>query len=838
MRKLSKIGLVFTAFALVISSLIILPASAIQPGSVSGAGSHTFSGRRGVLYHAAWDRESYEMVISTPDGTFPWDWISFVGERGAIALAGHEEVASTFAFSDAHALPGVQAGDILRVKGWDNLSLAHLSKIGIVLGSGSQASRYWLGSGVIEEYYLSPISIGYKVNIEGRSIIVRLYHLLTGPLHVTGVIHVKIDNPSDARLYFVSDLEPSDRYQQAVEYRDNRSTHLSFDTDTQSIQGLGTGSIRAYLYSSSPLLSWSASDLPYNDYLQVDELDALVQSGANDGRAALQVAAEPEQYFYIGNFVLPDDLRLDHNHYRAALNQQRLDALQNLPLLISPEMPGFEFVAFLSNLFLTYLVNPAGNIHYTDKVFPYTADNLMILTEAPEILPSVMVRSYRDYLMKLSDWQYTSPTQGAYWWRAEIDGHPALPDWYAGNIPEIVFRSQHDSLINRYQYSDLFATAEYLMSLAAYYRLTGDTVFIQSYESNLLQALTALENYNIAYQQEFAAQDHFYPHLLVPMGDLYYAEGVYPAESALAIYAFEDALYLLDLLGKEDLAARLQPIVEQMRAEYDDTFWVEEESFYLPRRDQRSSTGSGEYYHDFWAHTIYPILSGDLGKEHLAAILDVYTSSYFLDQDNNFRWLSTNSENYAPDSEFQDGYVMEGGFFNGAPNVAPAIAYYQLGQSQQGNQAAKELYLDVWTRMGPYETMRQWENRPPGLYLETSIYIESLISTLWLIKEAMGIEVDGIKITLTPRISGEFHLVKLNLASQGKRVVLNYGRDNVNCEYMDILSNTGLIIAAPQTGACTPQPSPTPIPWMPTPIPTVTPGEPEEHLLFLGFITK
>ena len=39
---------------------------------------YTFVGRRGATYTATWDPDTYEVRISTPDSTFPWDWMSFV----------------------------------------------------------------------------------------------------------------------------------------------------------------------------------------------------------------------------------------------------------------------------------------------------------------------------------------------------------------------------------------------------------------------------------------------------------------------------------------------------------------------------------------------------------------------------------------------------------------------------------------------------------------------------------------------------------------------------------------------------------------------------------------
>jgi hypothetical protein len=362
------------------------------------------------------------------------------------------------------------------------------------------------------------------------------------------------------------------------------------------------------------------------------------------------------------------------------------------------------------------------------------------------------------------------------------------------------------------------------MSMAAYYRATGDTAFVRSFEPQIRNAIEALKRYNSAYDAQFGEDGHLYPHLIVPMSDLYLTEGVYPAESAMAVYGLEDAALLLELMDDAQAAELLENFVEPMRSGFSSFFWVETDGYLMPRRDARSSTGSGDGYRDFWAHTIHPVLRGDLGKERLSEMLAVYTGSPFHDADFNYRWLSSDSENYRPDSYFKDGYVMAGGFFNGAPNVAPAIGYYQLGDSESGDTAAQLFYFDVWTRMGPYETMRQWDSNPPGLYLEASIYVESLVSTLWLIKEALRLEIDGDEATIAPILGGSFNIYNLNIVSDGKRAVLDYGRDEQGCEYIDIKSNTGLNIQAPQTSLCDPAPIP-PTTELPPPI-TVAPTQP------------
>ncbi|MFZ5917065.1 MAG: hypothetical protein ACOYZ7_09045, partial [Chloroflexota bacterium] len=795
------------AILLMLSAIIIAPLGLSPVGS--RADQHTFTGRRGGSYTATWDNTTYQFTLTTADGTFPWDWMSFVGRRGALALAGHDQVAQTFAFSDPTSLSGLQAGDIMRIKAWDALSLAHLTKIGLVIGSGPSAQRAWLGDGDITDYHLAPDYVGYRVQVLGRVVTVRLSHLQIDTMAVAGVISVQLDDPTAARLYFVSDLEPAQSYQQAIEYRSSSSTALGFDETAQAIWGDGPGNVRAYFYAGSPLASWSANNLSFNEYLNTDVLDGQIRAGTSDGRVALIVAASAEQHFYIGNTVLAEPDRSTPTALRAALGDARLATLAQLPHITAPDAPGLDFVVALSNLFLTYLVNPQGNVHYSDKVFPYTADNLMAMLEIPALLPTSILDAFRDYLDALSVWQYTSPSQGIYWWRADLSYRPPLPDWYTGNIPDIVHRNLNDVVSERFQYSDLYATAEYLTAYANYYRITGDETPIQAHETAIRAALNALKTYNSAYDDQFGPDGHLYPHLLVPMGDLARIQGLYPGETASTIYAYQDAALLLDLLGDSAAAADLRDhYVTPMADGFDAFFWDADADFYLPRRDARSETGSGDTYHDLWANTMHGPLRGSIGDTRLSALLATYTGPVFYDADHNYRWLSTDSENYHPDYEFRHGYGMEGGFFNGAPNVAPAIGYYQLGQNAQGDQALQDFYLDVWTRMGPYETMRQWSETPPGLYIESSIYMEPIVSTLWLIQEALQLRVDGATVTIAPALGGEFIARNLHVTAQGLTAVLDYGRDAAGCEYMDVLHNDGLTLVTPQVGQCEPPPPP------------------------------
>ncbi|MDY7042515.1 MAG: hypothetical protein SVX38_16810, partial [Chloroflexota bacterium] len=239
-------------------------------------------------------------------------------------------------------------------------------------------------------------------------------------------------------------------------------------------------------------------------------------------------------------------------------------------------------------------------------------------------------------------------------------------------------------------------------------------------------------------------------------------------------------------------------------------------------RDDRSRSGSGTYFTDFWTQTMLPPLQGDIGGNRLADLLVTFTRPQFYDADHNYRWLSTDSENYGPDYRFVSGYVMEGGFFNGVPNAVPAVASYQLQQNTQADEYANDFYLDVWARMGPYETMREWDAYPPGMYLETSIYMESLVGTWWLLGEALGLQVDGSTVTVEPRLGGQFVARNVRVTAGGHSVVFDYARDAAGCEFIEIHSNEGLTINAPQVGTCgtfTPTATPT---NTPTATPTAT----------------
>ncbi|MDY7041652.1 MAG: hypothetical protein SVX38_12395, partial [Chloroflexota bacterium] len=590
-----RVGWVLTLSLLVV---LVLPLTVIDihadpPFDDLTPNEYSFAGRRGTAYNASWDPATYEITISTPDGTFPWDWTAFVNANGAVALAGHPDVASTFRFSDNNSLSGLGEGDVMRVKAWDIISLAHLTKIGLVIGSGSSAERAWLSEGIISHYVLAPHFIGYQVSVLGRTVTVRLSHLAPGELQAVGMIEVEVDDPTDAYLLVVSDLEPRREYQQAVEYRNSSSTHLSFQAVEQGIRGYNGDGTEVFLYAGAPLSSWSANNLSFNDYLNADALDGQVVTGESDGRAAIKVVAQTVQHFYVGNVVLDSAARADPSPLIDALRDARLSALDQLPIIDAPDLPAFKFVLTISNLFGSYLINPQARVYYSDKAFPYTPDVLGPIAEASALLPDAWLDAYRDYLDLVGQIRYQSPNDGVYWWKADILARPPFPDWYGHNIPDIFYRGHDNTVTNRYQYSDLYATALYLTSLHNYYLATGDQSFVQSQEDGIRDAVSAMQLFDTAY----GADGNLFPHLLVPMGDLARIEGVYPAESGYTIYAYEDAANLYQVLGDEAAATDLlDNYVAPMRADYDATFWNSSTNFHLPLRDDRSRSGSGTYF--------------------------------------------------------------------------------------------------------------------------------------------------------------------------------------------------------------------------------------------------
>ena len=108
------------ALLLLPSPLLSLSSSQAQsPFDDPTPDSLTFRGRWGDTYTATWDTSNYLVTFTSDDGTFPWDWISFVGDQGVISLAGRDDVVNTFAFSQSSSLSGVRRGDVMRVKGRD-----------------------------------------------------------------------------------------------------------------------------------------------------------------------------------------------------------------------------------------------------------------------------------------------------------------------------------------------------------------------------------------------------------------------------------------------------------------------------------------------------------------------------------------------------------------------------------------------------------------------------------------------------------------------------------------------------------------------------------------------
>jgi len=119
---------------------------------------------------------------------------------------------------------------------------------------------------------------------------------------------------------------------------------------------------------------------------------------------------------------------------------------------------------------------------------------------------------------------------------------------------------------------------------------------------------------------------------------------------------------------------------------------------------------------------------------------------------------------------------------------------------------------------GPHETLVEYDNQMPGRFAEASLYMEAASGTLWLLQEALGIEINGNEVTIAPKISGEFTTRNLNITSQGLTAVINYARDSQGFEHIDILSNEGLVINSPQVNTT---PTPTSI-YSSTPTPTPT----------------
>ncbi len=849
--------------ALILLAGLLLPSVASSPRSDAPLddltpNEYTFVGRRGRTYTAAWDVDTYEIRISTPDGTFPWDWMSFVGPDGVISLGGLSDIGNIFTFSDPSSLSGSRPGDLIRVKGRDIHNLAHLTKIGLVIGSGSSAQRAWFSDGTITTYYLAPHFIGYEARVLGRTVTVRLSHLAPAPFQPVGVIEVAIDDPTNARLVLATDLEPALSYLYAVEFRDTPDTVLSFDAGAQAIVGSAVldtederfyGSpVRAYVYSSSPLHSWSAANLSFGSYLSADTLDRRIAAGSNDGRVAISVVAQPLQRFYIGATVLDSSLRADPSGPINALRDARLAALGQLPVIEATDLPAFQFVNVVSNLLNAYLINPGGRVYAVDKAVIYAPDTMTPPTVIPHLLPDGWTVAFQDMLVEFARYQYTAGGQGKYWWKADQSGYPPTPGWYAGNIVDTFHFVPDGRVAALWQFSDLYSTAEFISSLAGLYRVTGDLGYVRSLEGAFNAALAALRTFDSAYDAEFGQDGDLFPNLLYPMADLSRIQGEYPAETGQAIRAYEDAADLLDALGRSAEAQSLrQDLVEPMRASFDNAFWNSSLGYYAPVADARSQTKSnGAFYLDKWCQTLLPLLKGVVGEGRLETMLTTYTAGGFYEPTNDVHWLSTDSENFAwrgrwgLSSVWTNGFVMQGGFFDGIPPVLPPIGYYRLGLTSSGDWYTN-IYLNRWANLGPYESMMEYNFQLPGRYQESAIYIEPTMATLWLFWEAMGLSVEGTTVTVQPRLGGPFVARNVRITANGLSVVFNYTRDAYGQECIEILSNEGLTVLA-LNSSCPPTPTRTPTytptstatptrtpTSTPTPTPTHTPTSTPTH---------
>ena len=277
--KITQILLLIITFAFILKSPEVQaqdPYGDLTPDLVS------FAGRRGAVHTVSWDRDTYEVTFATPDGTFVWDWIGFVGQAGSVALNGYPDVGNTFAMSDASALTGAQPGDLIRIKGRGVLGLAHLTKLGLVIGSGAQAQRAWLSEGDIQEYTVAPDYVGYRVEVLGRTAEVRVTSLNPYAYYSVAAIEVTLDDATNARVILASDLEPVADYAYAVEFRSRTDTQVIFDSGNQAIRGTqGSSGYPVYVYSDQALESWSGHNLSFGQYLAADTLDEQVYGGSS-----------------------------------------------------------------------------------------------------------------------------------------------------------------------------------------------------------------------------------------------------------------------------------------------------------------------------------------------------------------------------------------------------------------------------------------------------------------------------------------------------------------------------------------------------------------------------
>jgi len=802
MRKLTRGMLVGVSVACVLwatASRADSPFDDLTPNELS------FSGRRGTTYTAAWDPETYEVTFSTPDSTFPWDWISFVGQQGAVALNGYPGVGNTFAMSDPSALVGAQPGDLIRVKGRGVLGLAHVTKIGLVIGSGAGAQRAWLSEGTIEEYTVAPHYVGYRVQVLGRTAWVRVTSLNPQGYYSVGMVEMSLDDWANARVVLASDLEPVMDYSYAVEFRSRGDTQVSFNSEEQTLVGTqGSSAHAVYVYSDRPLHSWSGNNLTFAQYLAADVLDGQLYSGGSDGRVALSVVAQPVQRFYIGSQVLDSATRADPSGLWDALRISRVAQLDALPTIDSVVMPRFKFVNLFSNLILTYLVNPDGGLFYTDKAFVYVPDSVMPAIVTPHLLPEGTIMALREGLDLIADHQWAAPVSGHYSYCIDTDAWAPLPSWYGGNLPDIMnFRPSGD-LHYQENYSDAYSTAEFINAIYGIYLNDGDLSYAQSHQAAVEAAISGLQAYDEAYDSQYGEDGNLFPNLNVPMGDLGQIAGEYPGESSQVVYAFQDAAELLRLYGQDAEAdALIADFVVPMSDSFDATFWNDSIGFYLPIADQNSQTrAAGTFYQDRWAHTMFVPMRGDLGRDRLEQMLDVFTGPDFWEPSNDVHWLAKQDENFATpgrwglSSNYTNGWGMSGGYLV-LPNAIPPLGYYQLGRIAEAEQYAN-VYFNKWVQYGPHETAMEYDHQMPGRFGESSLYIEAASGTTWLLQEALGLEVDGTQVTILPKLSGRFVVRNLHITSQGLTAVINYARDESGREYIQVTSNDGLTVYAPE----------------------------------------
>ena len=203
-----------------------------------------------------------------------------------------------------------------------------------MIGSGAGAQRLWFSQGTIDQYVIAPEYVGYRVTVLGRTAHVRVSSLNPHQLVSVGLIEVTLDDPSNARLVLASDLEPVMDYDTTVEFHNHTDTQVHYDSAHQVLSGTqGASSLPVYVYADQPLQSWSGNNLNFDAYLSADTLDETLYAGQSDGRVALSIAAQSQQYFYIGSQVLDDAARQNPGPALAALHAARLSQMDALPTI-------------------------------------------------------------------------------------------------------------------------------------------------------------------------------------------------------------------------------------------------------------------------------------------------------------------------------------------------------------------------------------------------------------------------------------------------------------------------------------------------------------------------